>query len=338
MKKKTAFAILGGMILVLGVAWYLYKNQEKTQTTTPEYVFTYAENQGESYPTTQGAYRFAELVYTRTNGRIKIKVYPGAELGDEVSVIEQIQYGGIDFARVSIMPLSEIVPMFNVLQLPYLYQSPDDMWKVLDGEIGKVFMDSLRNCKIEALSWYDAGARHIYTTEKKVTCLEDMEGLRIRIAESELMQALLTHLGAVPVPMPYSEVYSALETKIIDGAENNWPSYESMKHYKVAQYMTVDGHNRIPELQVASLATWNKLSQEDQETIKACAKEAAEYQHMLWKKQEEASRESLEKAGCIVTELSDEEIKRFQEAVLPIYKEVCGQYTELIDRILSITK
>lgn len=338
MKRNQVLAVFGGIILVLGVSWYFSKGKEEKGTITPEYVFTYAENQAEKYPTTQGAYKFAELVHERTNGRIKIKVHPGGELGDEVSVIKQIQYGGIDFARVSIMTLSEIVPMFNVLQLPYLYQSADDMWKVLDGDIGKEFMNSLEDYKIEGLSWYDAGARHIYTTEKQITCLEDLAGLRIRIAESELMEALITQLGATPVRMSYSEVYSALETGQIDGAENNWPSYESMKHYKVAKYMTVDGHNRIPELQVASLATWNKLSKEDQEIMKSCGKEAAEYERMLWKNQEETSRILVERSGSIITELSEEEMKRFQEAVMPIYKEVCGKYTDLIDRILAVTE
>lgn len=335
LRRKIALVALGGIAIALGFTWFLCRKKDGALISSPEYVFTYAENQGENYPTTQGAYKFAELVYAKTNGRIKIKIHSGGELGDEVSVIEQIQYGGIDFARVSIMTLSETAPMFNVLQLPYLFDSSDDMWDTLDGDIGLEFMDSLESYKMEALSWYDAGARHIYTTEKRISRLEDMAGLRIRIAESKLMDALLKALGAVPVPMAYSEVYSALETGKIDGAENNWPSYESMKHFKVAKYMTVDGHNRIPELQVTSLSTWNKLSEQDQEIIKACAKESAEYERILWKKQEEESREIVENAGCIVTELSEDEIKRFREAVMPIYKEVCGQYTDLIDKILE---
>lgn len=335
MKRKKVLVALGGIVIVLGVTWFLCQKKEGASTITPEYVFTYAENQVENYPTTQGAYKFAELVYAKTNGRIKIKVHPGGELGDEVSVIKQIQYGGIDFARVSIMTLSETVPMFNVLQLPYLYDSSDDMWRILDGDIGQEFMDSLEDYKMEALSWYDAGARHIYTTDKKITRLEDMAGLRIRIAESQLMDALLKGLGAVPVPMAYSEVYSALETGKIDGAENNLPSYESMKHYKVANYITLDGHNRIPELQVASLSTWNKLSEQDQDIIKSCAKESAEYERMLWKNQEKTSKRIVESSGCTITELSEDEIKRFREAVMPIYKEICGPYTDLIDKILT---
>lgn len=308
----------------------------KNEVVVPEYVFTYAENQPEGYPTTLGAYRFADLVLVRTQGRIKIKVKAGGELGDEVSVMQQIQYGGIDFARISIMTMGEINSKMNVLQLPYLYGGSEHMWKVLDGEIGQDFMSSLDNDGIIALSWYDAGTRHFYTSEP-INSLEDMKDKRIRVAESELMEALIKALGAVPVTMAYSDVFSALETGEIDGAENNWPSYTYTEHYKIAKYLTLDGHNRIPELQIVSQATWQKLSEEDQKVIKECARESALYERELWTEQEKASRKIAEESGVVVIELNTEELQKFRDAVLPLYREYGGENQELIEKILDDT-
>ena len=154
----------------------------------PEFVLTYAENQPEDYPTTQGAYQFAKLVFERTEGRVEIQVSAGGVLGEEQSTIEQMQFGGIDFARVSLSSLSDFLPKMNVLQLPYLYTDADHMWQVLEGEIGDEFLDSLDGTGLVALSWYDAGARNFYSAKKPIETLEDMEGLRVRVQESELMK------------------------------------------------------------------------------------------------------------------------------------------------------
>ena len=334
MKSKKIRVVFGIIVLfICGGMIYLVSRRDDSATTIPQYVFTYAENQPEDYPTTQGAYHFAGLVEERTNGRIKINVHAGAKLGDEVSVIEQVQFGGIDFARASIMTMSETVPALNVLQLPYLYDTSEKMWNILDGEIGQEFMSYLDDYGMKALSWYDAGARHFYTSKKEITRLEDLAGLRIRVADSELMYDLVTALGAIPVRLPYSEVYSALETSQIDGAENNCSSYEKMGHYTVAKYITLDGHNQIPELQVVSSATWNKLSKEDQNIILECAIESAKYQRLLWTKQEDASKTTIVGAGCIVTELTGSEIKKIKEALMPLYDKFGGEYANLIQRI-----
>lgn len=337
MKSIKMIAIFGiiGLSAIGGIIYLVCKKDNSTMII-PEYVFTYAENQPEDFPTTQGAYRFAELVKERTNGRIEIIVYAESELGDEASVIEQVQFGGIDFARASIMTMSETIPALNVLQLPYLYDTSDKMWEILDGEIGQEFMNYLDDYGMKALSWYDAGARHFYTSKKQITRLEDLAGLRIRVAESTLMDELVTALGAIPVRLSYSEVYSALETSRIDGAENNISSYEKMDHYAVAKYITLDGHNRIPELQVVSATTWNKLSKEDQNIILECAIESAKYQRTLWTNQEDTSKATVEAAGSIVTELSEDEVERFKKALMPIYDEIGEEYNDLIKRIKDL--
>lgn len=299
----------------------------------PEYVFTYAENQARDYPTTQGAYRFAELVEKRTGGRIRILVYAEGALGDEKSVIEQLQFGGIDFARVSLSPLAEQVPEMNVLQMPYLYEGPEHMWRVLDGEIGEEFMEFLDGSGLKGLSWYDAGARSFYCTSRVIRSPKDVAGLRIRVQESELMREMVETLGGTAVPMAYDEVYSALETRRIDGAENNWPSYESVRHYEVAPCYSVNEHTRVPELQLASGYTWNQLSPEDQMILMECAKESAKHERRLWSRRSDWSRQRVENAGCRITELTLEEKAQFREALMPMYEKFCADYMDVVERI-----
>ncbi len=303
---------------------------EPVMAAEPEFIFRYAENQAEDYPTTQAAYKFADLVYEKTNGRIKIEVYSGAQLGDEKSVIEQLQFGGIDFARVSASPLAEFSESLNVLQMPYLYRDEAHMWAVLDGQIGQDFLDSLDDAGFVGLSWYSSGSRSFYNSVRPINKLEDLAGLKIRVQESALMMGMVTALGANPTPMAYGEVYGALQTGTIDGAENNWPSYESTSHYEVAQYYVLDQHTRVPEPQLMSKVTANKLSAEDIAIIKECAKESALYQRELWTAREAASEKIVRDAGVTVTELSPEELAKFQEACLPLYKQFCSDYMGII--------
>ena len=231
--------------------------------TGPELILRYAENQPEDYPTTQAALAFADLVAQRTEGRVKVVVYSGGGLGAEQSVIEQMQYGGIDFARVSLSQLAEQLPTLSVLQLPFLYTDAPQMWRVLDGEIGDGFLSSLGAMDLVGLSWFDAGVRSFYTREK-VETLADLVGLTLRVQESDLMSEMIQDLGAQPVQVVYSRVYAALHNAEIDGAENNWPSYEAMGHYEVAPYFLEDEHTRVPELQLASEAAMEKLAKLDE--------------------------------------------------------------------------
>lgn len=340
MKKKL---ILSFAFLLIISALTSCTNKESSESKAninmaPEFVFTYAENQAKDYPTTQGAYKFAELVKEKTNGRIEIMVVEDGESGDEKSVIEQLQFGGVDFARVSLSPLSELVPKLNVLQMPYLYTGAEHMWKVLDGDIGDEFMASFDGSNMVALSWYDAGARNFYNSKRPVTSLGDIKGLKIRVQESELMISMIEALGAKPIPMAYSEVYSALQTGAIDGAENNLPSYESTKHYEAAKYYTIDEHSRVPELQLAAKAVWDKLSSKDQAVIKQCAKESALYERELWAEREKLSEERVKAVGSEIIKLSAKEKAEFQKAVSPVYEKFCAEFMDIVDAIIAAGK
>lgn len=322
------------LLVFIGVIFFI-NTKKDTKKVVPQYVFTYADNQQENYPTVLGAKRFAELVEERTNGRIKILVYSGGELGDETKVFSQLQCGGVDFERVSLGSIADVIPQFNVLQMPYLYKDAEHMWKVLNGDIGQYFMDLCDEYDFKGLSWYDAGARSFYSSEKKITCLEDMKNMNIRVQQSDMAYALVEALGANAVTMQYSQVYSGLEIKDIDGAENNWPSYESTGHYKVAKYYTIDEHTRIPEMQICSMATWNQLSKEDKSIIMDCAKKSALYEQKLWTEREQESKRLVLKSGVEVIELSKEEKEKFQRAVTGVYEQFCSESLDIIERIIE---
>ena len=325
-------ALFGAAVLALPVAGCGHQPVQEQQGA--ELILRYAENQPEDYPTTQAALAFADLVAQRTDGRVKVLVYSGGELGAEQSVIQQMQFGGIDFSRVSLSQLAEYEPALSVLQLPYLYTDADQMWRVLDGTIGDEFLSTLESLELTGLSWFDAGVRSIYTRQK-VTCLADLQGLTIRVQESDMMSEMITDLGAKPVKVVYSKVYAALHNGEIDGAENNWPSYEAMGHYEVAPYFLKDEHTRVPEVQLASPAVMEKLAALDErypEIIRLCARESAKVERRLWAQQEAESESDLRAAGIEVTELDEEEKARFRAAVQPMYDRF-AQQGELITRI-----
>lgn len=333
-KKKKRIPVILAFTAVAAAVFWLRPSKEQEEIV-PEYVFSYAENQAQDYPTTLGAIKFAEMVEERTEGRIRILVYAEGVKGAEGEVIRQMKFGGIDFARVSLSQLAEYIPEMNVLQMPYLYTDSEHMWRVLDGEIGVSFLSLADEYGLVGLSWYDAGARNFYTADRPVTCLEDIEGMRIRVQESEMMADMVEALGAKAVKLGYADVYSGIERGLVDGAENNWPSYESMKHHEVAKYFTVDEHTRVPEMQICSGKTWEKLSEEDRNIILECARESALYERELWKAQEDASKHTAILRGAEVIELSAEEKKRFQTAVQGVYEKYCGGQMDIIDLIIA---
>lgn len=319
-------------VAALGLCGCLRK--EETGAQLPELILRYAENQPEDYPTTQAALAFAQLVEQQTGGRVKVVVYSGGELGAEQSVIQQMQFGGIDFARVSLSPLAGYIPELSILQLPYLYKDADQMWRVLDGSIGDEFLGMLDQMDLVGLSWFDAGVRSFYTREK-VTTLEQLQKLTIRVQESDMMSGMIKDLGAKPVQLAYSQVYAALHNGQIDGAENNWPSYQTMGHYEVAPYFLQDEHTRVPEIQLASIAAMEKLEELDPafpEILCDCARQSARAERKLWAKRETDSEQELRRWGVEVTVPSKEEKKKFRAAVQPLYDRF-EQQAEILERI-----
>lgn len=330
LKKIALVALSATLVLGLTACGTTQNTTQSGSSSGQKLTLRLADIQPADYPTVVGDNEFAKLVSERTNGRITISVYPNAQLGDEKTAIEQVQLGAIDFGRINASPLASFDKQLNVFNLPYLFSSSDQMWKVLNGPIGDQMLAGLKNSKMIGLTYYDSGARNFYNTKHPVIHPQDLNGLKIRVQQSDMFIDLVKALGGSPTPMAYGEVYSALQTGVIDGAENNWPSYYSTNHYQVSKYLTVDEHSRTPELLLASQATWNKLSPDDQKIIMQAAKDSQTVQRKAWTDLEDKAMKAAQQNGNVISKV---DISEWQKAVQPLYDKYGKDYTDLINQI-----
>lgn len=328
-----------GMILVAIASMLLFPSCQRSDAVEAGDVLylRYADNQPEDYPTSKAGRYFASLVDDMTGGRVVIDVYAGGTLGDEPSVLEQMRYGGIDFARCSLGILSDFYPDLAFMTLPFLYDDTEHMWRVLDSEIGDELLTVTQDSSVFGLAWFDAGARSFYT-RNPVYSLADMEGLRIRVQETDLMTEIFELLNVVPVKIPYGDVYSALQKLMVDGAENNFPSYYHTGHYETAKYVFLDEHLMLPEMLMMSVSAKEKLDEFDPDlypVIVECARQSGLYERVLWAEEEKRAKEACLESGCVIYYPSDEEKDEFRKAMAPIYEEF-SEYGEIIERIRSM--
>ena len=335
MKKLLTLAVAAALTMSVAVA---------SAATTLQL----SEVHAEGYPTTLADQEFARLVEERTEGRIKIEVYSGGQLyGEETGAIEAMQLGDLAFSRVSASPVSSYVPAMNAIQMPYLYKNADHMWAVLDGEIGQNMLEEVEasGSGLVGLCWYDAGARNFYTT-KQVSSVADMAGLKIRVQNNAMMVDMVNVLGGTGVTgIGPNEVYSAITQGTIDGAENNWPTYQNMGDYEAAPYFVLDEHTRVPEILLASAAVLSELDPADVEIIKQCAKETQEFEKEKWAEKEAEAEQIVRDHGCTITELDADAYAAFQAAMTEpsdvlggqsLYEKYGAEYQDIIDAITAV--
>jgi tripartite ATP-independent transporter DctP family solute receptor len=294
-----------------------------------------ADNHPDGYPTVEAVKYMGQLVSERTNGRIKIDVYNNSVLGDEKDTIEQTRFGVIDMNRVNAAPFNNLVPQTVVLGLPFLFRSTEHMHNTVDGPIGDEILAAFEPHGLVGLAFYDSGARSFYSTKKPIEKLADLKGMKIRVQQSDLWIAMMEAFGANATPMPYGEVYSSLETGVVDGAENNWPSYESSRHFEVAKNYTLTEHSLNPEILVVSKMSWDKLSPDDQKVLRQAAKDSVGKMRELWQAREKASEEKVRAAGSNIVTVDKGE---FADAMKPVYDRFVTdpQMKDLLQRIRAI--
>jgi len=298
-------------------------------------VMRLAETHPQDYPTTKGDYEFARLVKERTNGRIVVEVFHSKQLGEEAAVIEQVQLGAIDMTRVSISAVSSFVRDLDAFQLPYLYRDAAHMWKVLDGPIGQEILKKHEAFNFVGVGWFESGSRNFYT-KKPVKTVGDLKGMKIRVQQAPLMVGMVEALGAVATPLPYGEVYSALQTGVVDGAENNWPSYLTTSHFEVAKYWISDEHTRVPEITVASKKVFDKLSKEDRAIVLKAMKDAQPYQFKLWVDFEKVAEKAVRDKGSTITQVSPQEKQKFMDAMKPVYAKQPPEIMAVVKKIRDV--
>jgi len=298
--------------------------------------FRAADTQSEDYPTVEALRYMGRLIAERSGDRHQIRVFHSRQLGEEKETIEQTRVGAIDLNRTNVALIGAFVPAMNVLAMPFLFRSIEHMQKVLDGPIGTAILDSFEPYGFVGLTFYDSGARSIYNSVRPIRSIADMKGLRLRVQQSELMSDMIKALGANPIELPYGQVRTGLATKLIDGAENNWPSYVTTDHYKYAGYYTLTEHTMSPEVLVMSQKAWDSLSSEDRKIFREAAIESSHFMRERWKALEERSRRQAESAG--VTIITDFDRKPFEAAMDGTYAKARRDpaAAELIERIRRV--
>ena len=270
----------------------------------------------DGYPTIEAVKFMGSLIEQRTSGRVKINVFHSAQLGQEKDTIEQTRFGVIDMNRINMAPFNNLIASTNVPSLPFLFRSVAHMQKVMDGEIGDGILNDFSAHGLVGLAFYDSGARSFYNSKRPINTLADMKGLKIRVQQSDMFIDLVNALGANATPMPFGEVYTSLQTGVIDGAENNWPSYESTRHFEVAKFISLTEHSMSPEVLVMSKRSFDKLSAGDRDIVRASAKESVAKMRELWTAREKSSEAAVRGRGAQVNPV---EKQAFIDAMKPIY-------------------
>jgi tripartite ATP-independent transporter DctP family solute receptor len=270
----------------------------------------------DGYPTVEAVKYFGELVKERTGDRYEVEVFHSSQLGQEADTIEQTQFGVIDLNRISIGAFGTQVPKATVTQLPYIFRSAEHFHNVLDGPIGEEILAAFDAVDVVALAFYDGGARSFYNSQHPIETPADLDGMKLRVMQSDIFVDMVAALGGNATPMPYGEVYSGIQTGVIDGAENNYPSYDTAGHAEVAKYFSLDEHLMVPEVLVMSKIVWDGLTPEDQAIFRQAAKDSVAKQRELWEAQVVESREAVEALGAKINTVDK---APFIEAMKPVY-------------------
>ncbi|BAB04420.1 TRAP transporter substrate-binding protein [Halalkalibacterium halodurans] len=283
-----------------------------------EHNLTLAHNLSEDHPVHLGLARFAELVEERSEGQITMEIFPNGVLGDEREVLEQVQAGGVDITKVSAAALENFSSQYAVFSLPYVFADEEHFFQSMESEAVAQLFDETEADGFVGLTWYDSGARSFYTVDQPIMHPDDLKGLRIRVMDSQTQIEMMEALGGAPTPMPYGEIYTALQSGVVDGAESNPTALTTGKHGEVAKAFSFDEHARIPDIAVISSAVWNEFTDEQRQFVRDAAKESTEYQKDIWA---EAVEEAIEEAEAMGVEFHYPDQEPFYQAVQPLHEK-----------------
>ncbi|MEH6633074.1 MAG: TRAP transporter substrate-binding protein [Halopseudomonas aestusnigri] len=289
------------------------------------------------YPVSAAMDKFSTLIDEKTGGEVTAKTYHSGVLGSQPDAIKQVQLGGLDFAVFNMGPMGPIVPEANVVSLPFIFKDMDHMHRVMDGKFGDTMSAAMEKKGLVALAWYDSGARSFYNSIRPINKPADLKGLKFRVMNNELFVGMVESLGGNATPMAFSEVFQSLKTNVIDGAENNWPSYESTNHFEVAGFYSGSQHLILPECLCISKSTWDQLSDDNKVHVKEAARESAVLQRKLWAERAEQSRAKVESGGIKFNEIANK--APFQDAMGPVYEKAVAKnpaLKALIEQIRSV--
>src|ERR1700736_4859575 len=289
------------------------------------------------YPTVVAVESLGKKLEQATGGGLSVQIFGSMQLGGEKEAIEQAQVGAIQFARVSVGALGPVIDDLNVFNLPFLFRNTAHMQKVIDGAIGQELLEKVtgnQRAGLVGICWMDAGARSVYDTKKPIKEIADLKGMKVRVMGNPMFVDMMNALGGNGVAMGYDQVFSALQTGVVDGAENNPPSFVFDNHFQVAKFYTLTEHLIVPEILVFSRKTWDTLSKEDQELLRKFGREAQAEERVLWQQYEKQALDKAKAAGIQIIEVPDK--KPFQAAVKPVWDKYGPKYADMIKRIQEV--
>ncbi len=269
-----------------------------------------------NHPVHKGMEFMAQRVAEKSGGQFQIEIYPGGQLGSERQNLELLQIGSLGMTKVSASVMENFAPSLKVFSLPYIFHDKAHAYAVLDGPVGKNLLLQSQDFWLRGLTYFDAGYRSFYTKDKPVNSPEDLKGLKIRVQESQTAMNMIKAMGGAPTPISWGELYTALQQGVVDGAENNPPSFFLSRHYEVCKYYTINEHTSVPDILVIGTVAWNRLSSEEQTWLQEAADEAAIYQRQLWEAAEQEALDAVKAAGV---EISYPDKTPFSESVTQLY-------------------
>lgn len=315
-------SIISVGLILLGCTSNGARNQDQT-------TLILAHAMHSDHPVTIGMDYMAKRLGEISNGKFVVKTYSAGQLGDERALLELVQIGAISLAKVSGAKYENIVPAIRVFSLPYLFRDDEHYRKIIDGEIGKALLASGAEYQLKGLAFYDAGWRSFYTKNRPIMTPDDLKGMKIRVQPSVMAIDLIRTLGGAATPLSYGELYTAFQSGIVDGAENNTPSFYSSRHYEVTDYYTINEHTAVPDFLVISTSAWQNLTDQEQKWLTQAVQESVEFQHELWETSVEESMQVILDAGV---EVFYPDKEPFREMVQPIYDTFKNDYPELYSK------
>lgn len=241
----------------------------------------------------------AKKVAKDSGGRLEIQIYPGGQLGSERETLELLQVGAVGMTKVSAAVMESFSPAYRLFGVPYLFRDREHMFRVLDGDLGKEILRSGKPQRLLGMGYYDSGSRHFYT-KSKVVSPEDLKGKKIRVMNSQSSISMVNGLGAAATPLPLGDLYTALQQGVVDGAENNLPSFDKLRHYEVCKHLVLDGHTAVPDVLLLSTSVWESLSEQERSWLSEAARASVEHQRGLWHAAEAESLARVKAAGVTV--------------------------------------
>ena len=333
---KSASMFLAGLVIgaILSTAGFAYFLRTQGSGTLGQTVLKLGHTQDTGHPVHLGMEHMKTRLEELSGGRVTIDIYPSSVLGNENQCIEQLQDGSLAMTKTSAAAIENFIPIMSVFSMPYLFRDSDHYWAVLEGEIGKKLLESGESKFLRGLCYYDAGSRNFYTKDKPIKTPDDLKGMKIRVMNSRTAVEMVKAMGGSPTPISFGELYSALSQGIVDGAENNPPSFTSSKHSEVCKHFSLDGHTRVPDILMMSTKVWSNLDPQVQKWVAQAASDSTTYQRKLW---EEKTQESLEEAREADVTIYEVDTAAFAAKVAPMFDAIEDEETrELAKQILEV--